>query len=58
MKKQTNTWKLLALLLVLASNKVYSQTLPKLKDPSNQLIINKAFGIDAAGGIIYFKSNE
>lgn len=58
MKKTTIKWKLLGLLLVLASSNVYTQTLPKLKDPSNQLIVNKAIGIDTSGGIIYLKNNE
>lgn len=58
MKRKKNKLKLLSLLLVLASNQVYSQTIPKLRDSSNQFIIDKALEIDKGGGIIYYKSGE
>jgi Zn-dependent metalloprotease len=58
-KKQI-IFKLLSVLLLtlLTFNFASAQTIPKLQDPTNQFIINKAIDIDANGGIIYYKKDS
>ncbi|MEI7978520.1 MAG: M4 family metallopeptidase [Bacteroidota bacterium] len=58
-KKQINFKHLAVLLLtLLIFNIASAQTIPKLQDPTNQFIINKAIDIDANGGIIYYKKDS
>lgn len=44
--------------LVALQYSLQAQTTPKLQDPSNTFITNKALDIDAGGGVIYFKDHE
>ncbi|MES2726388.1 MAG: M4 family metallopeptidase [Bacteroidota bacterium] len=49
---------LLAGIILLMHVQLHAQTTPKLQDPSNSFIANKALDIDAGGGVIYFKDHE
>lgn len=49
---------LLAGIILLMHVQLHAQTTPKLQDPTNSFITNKALDIDAGGGVIYFKDHE
>ncbi|MES2379545.1 MAG: M4 family metallopeptidase [Bacteroidota bacterium] len=58
-RKQTIKKTVFSLFTVVALQySLQAQTTPKLQDPSNTFIVNKALDIDAGGGVIYFKDHE